>query len=138
MTTEQLREFVELCKHPAIAGKRGEWVGTDHAWWEDTGKPETCYADAPTDQAILGQLAVWLPPVYDYQHPERGLWGMVNAVEKYLCEPDFEKRGLFTFKSKRFRFTIRERDGEEVKNFYGSSAPIALAKAIIWQHERTK
>ena len=122
MNADQMKEFVELCKHPAIAGRRGEWVGTDHAWWEDTGRPETCYADAPTDQAISGQLAVWLPPVYDYQHPERSLCGMVDWT-KWHSGADLRGHYAMTWEGK------------------GAVAicdplPIALAKAIIWQHER--
>ena len=128
MNADQMKEFVELCKHQAIAGKRGEWVGTDHAWWEDTGKPETCYADAPTDQAISGQLAVWLPPVYNYQNPERGLWGMVDW--QYVHTADYMTNdGDFWLYDKRGT----GEDGE-----FSGPLPLVLAKAIIWQHERTK
>jgi hypothetical protein len=131
MNADQMREFVELCKHPAIAGRRGEWVGTDHAWWEDTGRPETCYADAPTDQAISGQLAVWLPPVYDYQHPERGLIGMLTKSGIFSMDLEWQP-GLI----EGWRVSINWY--KDIHQFTGATPAIALAKAIIWQHERRK
>lgn len=152
MNADQMKEFVKLCKHPAIAGKQGrstcnedseewerDWFEGDHFWYQ--GEIRTIisnngvslsfspphirrYMAIPDCVHLTTKRSqvVWLPPVFDYQHPERGLWGMVDwkSVNLYT-----HITGLVGIVDKKTKYDI-----------WAGSLPIALAKAIIWQAER--
>ncbi len=123
MTPDQLNEFVALCQHPAIAGRRGEWQ-----WYDAYYDPED---ERPIDEITPGQVRmfraggdgidhlIWLPSVYSYTDPSRCLWAWV----------DWENWGIQVNKSG--TAIISSPDG-----IYIDPLPIALAKAVIWQYEQ--
>ncbi len=156
MNADQMKEFVKLCKHPAIAGKQGrstcnedseewerDWFEGDHFWYQ--GEIRTIisnngvslsfspphirrYMAIPDCVHLTTKRSqvVWLPPVFDYQHPERGLWGMVDKtsrVDILWQSNNTVKVEIFNLWNQ-FCYSIT------------GPLPIALAKAIIWQAER--
>jgi len=135
MNADQMREFVELCKHPAIAGKREGWMVGDLLYNKST-DTILIYGNAGNarEQSIfikmqdLKNCNTWLPPVCDYQHPERGLWGMVDWL-------NWELETLFSVEIA--PVVIDTRQVSNIPLPEAMPLPIALAKAIIWQHERT-
>lgn len=135
MNADQMKEFVELCKHPAIAGKRGEWVMGDLVSHRDEIAPVSSINDdgvwvrskyAVTNVFLDNDVAVWLPPVFDYQHPERGLWGMV----------DWQYVHTANYMTDDGDFWLYDKRGAGSNGEFSGPLPLVLVKTIIWQHER--
>jgi len=122
-----LPEFVELCKHPAIAGKKGALLCGDEVYHHRYGISIFCeFCDE--GQREVYESHIWLPKTEDREHPERGLWGMVDKtsrVDILWQSNNTVKVEIFNLWNQ-FCYSIT------------GPLPIALAKAIIWQHERTK
>lgn len=116
MNADQMKELVKLCRHEAIAGKRGEIQFGDFAWYPEIKRIGTL------SPYIEHNQFVWLPPVYDYQHPERGLWGMVEWDNATIINT--VSNGIVCVSTY----------GPVTQHF--GPLPIALAKAVIWQSER--
>jgi len=127
MNADQMKELVELCKHQAIAGRRGYWRATDLVVWDETHDMiEPLLHGAPTP---LGEkYCTWIPHAFDCQRPERSLWGMIGGdyLEKKIIREEREIVRVILVHKRMVSDTI----------FRESVLPIALAKAIIWQHER--
>ena len=134
MNADQMKEFVELCKHPAIAGKMGMAIQGDDILCSDgiirTYKTIDVFGTIATnsyevDQRISGKIVV-IPPIYDYQRPERGLWGMVDKTSRVdiLWQSNNTVKVEIFNPWNQFCYSIT------------GPLPLALAKAIIWQHER--
>lgn len=109
MTDERIKEFVELCKHPAIAGKMG-WSRSGDVFGGDNAE-------------------VWLPLSVNDWHPERGLIGMLTGSGINSMDLEWQP-GLIDG----WRVSINWYT--DIHQFTGATPGIALAKAIIWQHER--
>lgn len=137
MNADQMKEFVELCKHPAIAGKMGMAIQGDDILCSDgiirTCKTIDAFGTIATnadgiDQRIYGEISI-IPKTFDYQYPERGLWGMVDWA-RWNVES--------VFSATITPVIIDARDEKKAPFPTPLSLPIALAKAIIWQHERRR
>ena len=109
------QEFVELCRHPAIAD-RAVSSPLSLCWCEHCQKVEPFH-----DSECNTENAVVLPPVFDIQHPERSFDGMLESYELVKW-----KRGYYVIAS----------IGTRLVRFDGATPGIALAKAVIWQAER--
>lgn len=141
MNADQMKEFVELCRKiadPDWEPQPGELIGTHFGGLLVTYKKR---AERSVTGAVIGHIVtnehgidirfdddhfretfVRIPPVYDYQHPERGLWGMVDWSDWYS---NVLADGAF----------LLSWEGRGTKQI-SDILPIALAKAIIWQEER--
>lgn len=71
--TPHLDELISIVNHPAIQGRRGEWLPGDRYWI----KSYHLFSLIVFDPEQIPNHAIWLPPFSDPIQPERGLMGMV-------------------------------------------------------------
>lgn len=113
-----LDELIELCMHPKIQGRRGEWQVGDLFYSIEGDEILRAYfcPGYPLDTSPADG-DVWLPPLSDPLRPERGLLGMLSE----------------------FLLAIRKLENgwiciavlEEATGFDGPTPEIAVAKAIV-------
>lgn len=135
-----LDELISLVKHPAIQGRRGEWL------------PGDCCYD-PLTQSVgyyVGEYAnsggmtytisyehclvyaesmdkyIWIPKLSDPIHPERGLIGMLKNLES-IIKHSVNDLGVHNYECYR-AFVKWNRECCE-----GPTPEIAVAKAIVGQ-----
>ena len=121
MILEQLKEFIELCQHPAIKEKFDGWRIGDE--WVDKigGRNYTHYENDVFGLPPIPKDVIWLPPVFSYTDSSRSLWAWVDWELFGLAT---HEDGLTTVYSPKSNFQ------------YTGPFFIALAKAVIWKYEQ--
>ncbi len=168
-----LKLFAGLCRHEAISRMRGNWQMGDRLYhkrqeWFVLGASETngkkvlqvtkvgkVHLKEIEDTPDGEEAVVWLPHVYEFFAPERGLWGMIpgNSIAglqvKSLDEIVLRGGGSGLFGRKRPLTPWDVPEGEGMVNIapgwlheswgriheYHAPLPIALAETVIWYWE---
>lgn len=133
-----LDELIELCRHPAIQERRGEWQEGDRFCIDGEIYTIGDYTIAG-DGMMAGDVgvyyywddmirAIWVPPLSDPLRPERSLIGMINRF--YDLHYSW-RTGKFTCNH------WHSGDGGDdcFLSYYGPTPEIAVAKAVIAQEE---
>lgn len=132
--TTHLDELIELCRHPAIQERRGEWKVGDIFY---------CSHCKGGLRFIVGRIApnylrcaesdhlqfdcTWIPLFNDPIQPERGLIGLVKNLVWLMPPSD-----SYVLERSKNRWKCSTEDRE----YYGPTAEIAVAKAVIEQYRK--
>jgi len=136
--TMNLNELIELCRHPCIQGRRGEWREGDRFTIDGETYTIGDYTIAG-DGLMAGDVrvyyyfiwddmirATWLPPLSDPIQPERGLWGMIN----------WNRWNMYVFPDRVCMYDHKK--GNNNIEIVGPTPEIAVCKAIVAQSEEEK
>lgn len=115
-----LDELIALVSHPAIQGRRGEWLPGDRYWI----KSYHLFSLIVFDPEQIPNHAIWLPPLSDPIQPERGLLGFLKG----LLSIDYKGGNLGYYV-----WVIAD---DLMRHFDGPTPEIAVAKAIVAQEEK--
>jgi len=117
-----LDELISIVNHPAIQGRRGEWLPGDRYWI----KSYHLFSLIVFDPEQIPNHAIWLPPLSDPIQPERGLWGMIN----------WNRWNMYVFPDRVCMYDHKK--GNNNIEIVGPTPEIAVCKAIVAQSEEEK
>jgi hypothetical protein len=124
MTPEHLDLYRQLSETKIYRERFGSWIWGDRYYCSR--QAESCSGikhiqDEVPPEPCCPDVALWLPPVFGPENPERCLWGMVDWKI-------FDVGGV---RSKdNFIFLL-----DEVRTYYPDCLDIALIRAILKQEE---